>query len=201
MLYLYQQNKKDMNTIEKIRVELNDVEIENLFREIENQNPTPFISMTLCTDFTSMVKKCKEDGDINPFYKNLKKVQTKTYRLVTDYQKRVKNNLIKEGKNPDEFVVESPSGKSHISKSVLTDKLTGTKRYVMLEWFPEIKGQVEYYQGENQIDEMLFKKWKTDYKSSNDKQGLEREVTPITPLFDSILSFRVNGAEFLRRND
>ena len=66
---------------------------EMIFREIENQTPTPFISVTLCTDFRNMVKKSKIDGTINPYYKELKKVQTKTYRLVTDYEKRVHNNL------------------------------------------------------------------------------------------------------------
>ena len=44
----------------------------------------------------------------------------------------------------------------------------------------------------------MFEKWVTDYKSSNEKQGLEREVTPITPMFDSIVSFRVNGTEYIR---
>ena len=52
----------------------------------------------------------------------------------------------------------------------------------MLEWFPEIKGTTEYFQGNDQIGRELFSKWMTDYNSSNEKQGLEREVKPITPL-------------------
>ena len=40
----------------------------------------------------------------------------KTYLLVTDYQKRVHNNLVKEGKNPDTFEVQSPSGKAFKKK-------------------------------------------------------------------------------------
>lgn len=188
-----------MNTTTKTQVRVNDQEIENIFREIENQVPSPFISLTLCTDFTSMVKKSKIDGSINPYYKELKKTQTKTYRLVTDYEKRVHNNLIKEGKNPNEFVVESPKGKEHISKSVLKDTETGTKRYVMVEWFMEVKGsEPTYNHNGNEIDKRMFEKWITDYSSSNEKQGLDREVKPITPMFQSIVSFRVNGTEYIR---
>ena len=180
-------------------VVVNDTEIEQILRDVENQVPVPFVSFTLNTDFTGMVKKSKVDGTINPYYKEMRKVQTKTYRLVTDYEKRVHTNLIKEGKDPNTFNVESPKGKVHISKSLLTDPETHTKRYVMLEWFPEIKGKTEYYHNENKIEEQLFEKWKTNYQSSNEKQGLDREVKPITPLFESIVSFRVNGTEYIRK--
>ena len=183
---------------QKTQVVVNDQEIETIFRQVENQVPVPFVSVTLKTDFTGMVKKCKEDGEINPYYKLLKKVSTKTFLLVTDYQQRVWNNLKKEGKDPSTFEVQSPSGKVHISKCLLTDTETHTKRYVMLEWFPEIKGTTEYFQGNDQIGRELFSKWMTDYNSSNEKQGLEREVKPITPLFESIVSFRVNGTEYIR---
>lgn len=188
-----------MNTTTKTQVRVNDQEIENIFIELENQVPSPFISLTLCTDFTSMVKKSKIDGSINPYYKELKKTQTKTYRLVTDYEKRVHNNLIKEGKNPNDFVVESPKGKEHISKSVLRDTETRMKRYVMVEWFMEVKGsEPTYNHNGNEIDKRMFEKWITDYSSSNEKQGLDREVKPITPMFQSIVSFRVNGTEYIR---
>jgi hypothetical protein len=183
---------------QKTQVVVNDQEIETIFRQVENQVPVPFVSVTLKTDFTGMVKKCKEDGEINPYYKMLKKVSTKTYRLVTDYQKRVWENLKREGKDPSTFEVQSPSGKTHISKCLLTDTETHTKRYVMIEWFPEIKGKTEYFQGNDQIGRELFSKWMTDYNSSNEKQGLDREVKPITPLFESIVSFRVNGMEYIR---
>jgi hypothetical protein len=185
---------------QKTQVVVNDQEIETIFRQVENQVPVPFVSVTLKTDFTGMVKKCKEDGEINPYYKMLKKVSMKTYLLVTDYQKRVHRNLIKEGKDPNTFEVENPSGKVHISKCLLKgDKPeTDHKRYVMLEWFPETKGTTEYFQGNDQIGRELFSKWMTDYNSSNEKQGLEREVKPITPLFESIVSFRVNGTEYIR---
>ena len=182
----------------KVQVIVNDQEIQDIFLQLENQVPTPFISFTLNTNYSDMLKKSKVDGSINPFYNELRKVQEKTYRLVTDYQVRVWNNLVKEGKDPNTFKVESPKGKKHISKSLLTDTETETKRYVMLEWFPEIKGKTEFYHNGNLIDKMMFEKWEKSYESSNQKQGLDRNVTPITPLFESIVSFRVNGMEYIR---
>ena len=82
----------------------------------------------------------------------------------------------------------------------MTDNETQTKRYVMVEWFPEMKGTTEYFQGNDQIGRELFSKWMTDYNSSNEKQGLDREVTPITPLFDNIVKFVVNGVEYIVEN-
>jgi hypothetical protein len=182
----------------KVKILVNDLEIENIFREVENQVPVPFVSVTMNITYSDMLKKCKEDGSINPYYKLIKKVSTKTYRLVTDYQKRIWENLKKEGKDPNQFQVESPKGKRHVSKCLLTDTETETKRYVMLEWFPEIKGKTEFYHNGNLIDKMMFEKWEKSYESSNQKQGLDRNVTPITPLFESIVSFRVNGMEYVR---
>ena len=182
----------------KVQVIVNDQEIQDIFLQLENQVPTPFISVTLNTNYSDMLKKSKVDGSINPFYNELRKVQDKTYRLVTDYQVRVWNNLIKEGKDPNTFKVESPKGKKHISKSLLTDTETETKRYVMLEWFPEIKGRTEFFHNGNLIDKTMFEKWEKVYENSNQKQGLDRNVTPITPLFESIVSFRVNGMEYIR---
>lgn len=189
-----------MVTMTKSKVEVNDLEIENIFRELENQIPSPFISFTLLTDFTDMVLKCKEDGSINPYYKQIKKKTDKTFRLVTNYKQRVWNNRTKEGKCPEDFVPEEPKGKVHISKCLLTDTKTQTKRYVMIEWFPENKGTTEYFHGTDPIGKDMFEKWITYYDTSNEKQGLDREVKPITPSFESIVSFRVNGVEYIRKN-
>ncbi len=187
-----------MTTQVKTQIVVNDQEMEMIFREVENQVPSPFVSFTLKTDFTGMTKKCKEDGTINPYFKSLQKVSTKTFRLVTNYEKRVHNNLVKEGKDPNTFEVQGLSGKVHVSKCILTDTETRTKRYVMIEWFPEVKGTTEYFQGNDQIGRELFSKWLTNYNTSNEKQGLDREVKPITPLFESVVSFRVNGTEYIR---
>lgn len=180
-----------MNT--KTKNQVTKTELINIIREVENTNPNTFIGVKMKTLYREVLKKSKDDGSLNPYYGGIYKVSSKTYRLVTDYEKRVHINLTKEGKDPSQFVVESPKGKRHISKSLLTDILTESKFYVMVEWFPEIKGKTEYEFEGNSIDKTLFGKWISDRESTNQKQGLNREVTPITPDFDNILEVSVGG--------
>jgi hypothetical protein len=176
---------------------ISEIELLNIIKEVEETTPNTFVGITMRTLFTDVLKKSKTDGSINPYYKEIYKVSSKTYRLVTDYQKRVKNNLEKEGKDPNTFEVESPKGKKHISKSILTDTETETKNYVMVEWFPEIKGTTNYEHNGNPIDKQLFEKWVSVSESSNQKQGLDREVKPITPNVSNILEFSVNGTKYI----
>jgi len=180
----------------KDRHKVNIEEFVEIIKGIEEKNPNTFVGVKMRTLFREVLQKTKDTKEMNPYYKEIFKVSTKTYRLVTDYQKRVHNNLIKEGKDPNTFVVESPSGKKHISKSLLTDTETESKFYVMIEWFPEIKGTTTYeYQG-NSIDKSLFEKWISDRDSSNEKQGLDREVKPITPDLSNILEFSIGGESY-----
>lgn len=172
-------------------------EIISIIKEIEEKSPNTFVGVKMKTLFREVLQKTKDTKELNPYYKEIFKVSSKTYRLVTDYQKRVKNNLIKEGKDPNTFEVESPKGKKHISKSLLTDNETETKTYVMVEWFPEIKGTTEYEFRGNSIDRTLFEKWISDSeKKGNEKQGLDREVTPITPDLDNILEISIDGSRY-----
>ena len=177
----------------KVKHQVTPTEMVSIIREVEENNPNTFVGVKMKTLYREVLKKSKEDGSLNPYYGGIYKVSSKTYRLVTDYEKRVHNNLKKEGKDPSQFVVEPPKGKRHISKSILTDTETESKFYLMLEWFPEIKGTTEYEYQENSIDKTLFEKWISDRNSSNQKQGLEREVKPITPDLSNILEVSVGG--------
>ena len=180
-----------MNT--KTKHQVTKSELVDIIKGIEDNNPNTFVGVKMKTLFREVLKKSKEDGSLNPYYGGIYKVSSKTYRLVTDYQKRVHNNLIKEGKDPSQFVVEPPMGKKHITKSILTDTKTESELYLMVEWFPEIKGTTEYEFEGNNIDKTLFGKWVSDRQSSNIKQGLEREVKPITPNIENIIELSVGG--------
>ena len=180
---------KDLNGI-YMKVTVN--EMMEIIKNLEVEKPNTFVGIKMRTLFRDDLKK-SEDKEINPYYKQVFKVSTRSYRLVTDYEKRVKTNLKKEGKNPDDFKVESPKGKRHISKSLLIDTQTESKVYVMVEWFPENHSTTSYeFQG-NPIDKVLFEKWISKSESSNQKQNLDREVKPITPELNNILEFSVDG--------
>lgn len=171
-------------------------ELIEVIKRVEETNPNTFVGVKMKTLFKEVLQKTKDTKEMNPYYKQIYKVSSKTYRLVTNYEQRVKNNLVKENKNPDSFEVEETKGKKHISKSVLTDTQTETKNYLMVEWFPEIKGTTTYEFEGNEIDRTLFEKWITDRKSSNDKQGLEREVKPITVNLDNVIEISIGGERY-----
>jgi len=183
---------KNVNGVHKVTIN----EVMEVIKKQEETNPNGFVGVKMKTLFREVLQKTKDTKEVNPYYKEIFKVSNKTYRLVTDYEKRVHNNLIKEGKDPNTFEVESPKGKKHISKSLLTDTETESKFYLMVEWFPEIKGTTTYeYQG-NSIDKTLFEKWISDRESSNEKQGLDREVKPITPELSNILELSIGGERY-----
>jgi hypothetical protein len=197
-VYLYSTKNKTMNTIQKQEISVTETELISIFKDIENQVPSPFLSVTMDTEFDKVYKKSKTDGELNPYYKGLRKVSTRTYRLVIDYQQRVWNNLVKEGKDPNTFEVESPSGKKHISKSVLVDTKTETIHYVMLEWFVNQHSSTQYTFENNPIEKVMFEKWLKDIETpTNDKQDLDKPVTPITPKITNIVSVSVNGVKYI----
>lgn len=185
-------NKHTMSNVMKV----SKTEILNIIKGIEEKSPNTFVGVKMKTIYREVLQKTKDTKEINPYYKEIYKISTKTYRLVTDYEKRVHNNLIKEGKDTTTFVVEPPKGKKHISKSLLIDTETETKHYLMIEWFPEIKGTTTYEYKGNPIEKSIFEKWISDRNSSNDKQGLEREVKPITPDLDNILELSIGGTRY-----
>ena len=144
-----------------------------------------------------MVKKCKADGSINPYWKtDIKKQQSRRVRLVVSYKKRVKGNAEKEGIDTTDYEPKGLSGKEHLPhcKSVLTDLETHTKRYVMVEWFEEIKDRPsKYVLGGNELDKRLVNKY-INYPTAQPLQaGQERPVRVLTISFESIVKLSING--------
>ena len=165
-------------------------QLEQMFNEL---NGSPFVHVKMDTQFTDDLLKSKIDSSVNPYYRQIRKYSERTFKIVRDYEKRVKVNLVREGKDPSTFKVESPKGKKHLSDCILTDLKTETKRYLMIEWFEGVKGRYNFtFQG-NPIEKVIFEKWITQREKTNGKQGLENGVTPITVLFDSLVEVSVNG--------
>lgn len=130
----------------------------------------------------------------NPYYKEIVKKSRCNYLLCTDYGKRVNNNRIKEEKEND-FVPQAPKGKKHLSPCVLTDEKTETKLYLFVERFDEIKPKVQYFYNDEPIDKAMFEAFLPKPSASN-TQELEREVKPLTYLFDSIVAFSFRGRKY-----
>ena len=130
----------------------------------------------------------------NPYYKEIIKKSKCNYLLCTDYSKRVNNNLVKEDKEND-FVPQTPKGKKHLSPCVLTDEKTEIKLYLFVERFDEIKPKVQYFHNDTPIEKGMFQEFLPKEYGSN-TQGLDREVKPLTYLFDSIVGFSFRGRKY-----
>jgi len=140
---------------------------------------------------TETIPKMKKGG--NPYFEQIVKKSKCNYLLCTNYSKRVNVNRGKEGKETD-FVPQSPKGKVHVSSCVLTNE-EGTKYYLMVERFDEIKPKVEYSFQNDSIDKVMFENFLPKTYESN-TQELDREVKPLTYLFDSIVGFSFRGKKF-----
>jgi hypothetical protein len=183
-----------MNTntqVQDIEVSVNEVK-NIIIEEVETKSLVPFINLTYVSPFSNWLKKSKEDGSINPYWKEVTKETTKTYLPVVNYKKRVTKNMNKEGIE-GEHELGSLKGKKHISKCLLTDIETETKLYIMVEQFKEVKpSKTIYRHNGNEIDKMLFDKWITYYDNYT-SQEQERKVEVLTLLLDRVERITING--------
>lgn len=183
-----------MNTktqVQDIEVSINELK-DIIIEEVENQPRVPFVNLTYVSPFTNWVKKCKEDGTINPYWKEVTKETKKTYLPVVNYKGRNDGNRFKEGIEGEHELGEL-KGKKHISKCLLTDIETETKLYIMVEQFKEIKpSKTIYRHNGNEIDKMLFDKWITYYDNYT-SQEQDRKVEVLTLLLDRMERITING--------
>jgi hypothetical protein len=182
---------KNTIQVQDIEVSINEL-VQVVINEIETKVVPPFINLTMETPFTNWVKKCKEDGSINPYWKEVTKETTKTYLPMFNYKKRVDGNMGKEGIE-GEHELGVLKGKKHISKCLLTDTETETKLYIMVEQFKEVKpSETIYRHNGNQLDKGMFDKWITYYDNYT-SQEQERKVEVLTPLLTNLKRVTING--------
>jgi hypothetical protein len=177
--------------VQDIEVSIN--EIKNIIiEEVETKTLVPFVNLTYNSQFTNWVKKCKTDGTINPYWKEVTKETTKTYLPVVNYKKRNDKNRKNEGIE-GEHELGVLKGKKHISKCLLTDIETETLLYIMVEQFMEVKpSKTIYRHNGNELDKSMFEKWITYYDNySNQEQ--ERKVEVLTLRLDRMERITING--------
>jgi hypothetical protein len=171
-----------------------------LFTEIENRNVIPFVHVKIKTDSpTEFVLKSKIDGSKNPYWKNIIKESSKSYRLVVNYKERVENNLLKEGKSLDEYIKGSLKGRKHLTKCILQNN-DETEYYVMLEYFlnSPIKGETKYFNEGNELDKTILSKWLVYRDTKPENQGLDKTVNPITVKLSNIQQVNVDNKIYRR---
>ena len=169
-------------------ITINYEQMTELFSNVEKNT---FINLVTVTD----VRMNKTN---NPFYGEVKKHSSCNFYLGSTYEDRVNSNREKEGKETD-FVSEPPKGKKHISRFVLTDTQTETKRYLMVERFKEVKPIFNFFYKDRPIEYSEFENFVVK-SSGSPKQDLEREIIVNTYSFESIKEFTFNGRKFIVKN-
>lgn len=190
-----------MNTLVKNVIEVDDKGFENLFLDLESRSKIPFLYIGRKSDKPSeLVLKSKIDGSKNPYWKEVTKEVLNSFRLVVNYKGRVIGNLTKEGKPETDYEQGELKGKEHISKCLLTDKETKTKKYVMLEYFVEspIKSKTTYFHNGNELDRKFLEKWINFTETKYDNQGTDRPVRVITLDIKNINQVNVDGVIYKR---
>ncbi len=161
------------------------------------------VTKKLTSDFVNVVLSTEPSMNKtnNPFLGKVIKTQSRNYKLLFDYEKRVDNNSKKEGIE-GKFVSSKPSGRHHISPLVSVDDKTESEHYLNLEFFLEIKPIVSYeFNGLPMVEEdlELMKQFFTK-KYPSKKQPQERKVGVITPKISNIVSMSMGGVKYVVKN-
>jgi len=158
------------------------------------------VTKILTSDFVNVVLRTEPymNKTDNPFFGKVFKTQSRNYKLLFDYEKRVDNNSKKEGIDGN-FVSEKPSGRHHVSPLVTRDDKTQSIHYLNLEYFVKVKPVVSYeFNGLPMVkedQELMMKFLKKKYP--NNKQPQEKKVEVICPKITNILSVSMGGVKYV----
>ena len=106
----------------------------------------------------------------NPYFDKVKKETEGRFWVGTEYEKRVKNNMIKQGLNPDDFQVSINKVGEHFSKCVLFNQ-NKNEYYIQLEYFKQTPPKVNFL--DNSIEDVL----KNSFLSEETKKEIKEKVS------------------------
>lgn len=144
--------------------------------------------------FIETLTKVQMNKKGNPYFDQIVKHNRGTYMVVVNYKKRVNGNREKEGTETN-FVPQTPKGFVRISDCLDTDMKTGTKTYLKVERFLEIKPKSTFYYNGEVIEKSEFEQFLISY-SKPKSQGVERVVYFQRFDFDSIMRFTLNKVKY-----
>ena len=164
---------------------------------ISEEKKGAFVHVKMKTEPSDLLKTSKVDGSINPYYKQVKKITERNFRLLPDYEKRVRNERKKQGhQNPEGFLTESAKGKVRVKNAVFEGEKDSSVKYIMLESFQKIKPKVRFeFQGTT-IEKAILERWFSDRENSNQKQELQVPVFVQTPKLENIFEVSYKGVVY-----
>jgi hypothetical protein len=191
-------------TKEKVFMTVTQSELVSVLNEVKN--PT-FCNVVMVTE-----PRMNKKG--NDLYGRVTKHKTGRILIGMDYEKRVNNNLEKEGQERGFVSQESKVG-THVNKCVLWNE-NKQKFYLFHEWFKEVKPSTEIVVdggttiqvdgvnvvSENPIEQMLLESYQRTFEqylvksNSYGGQGLDREVQVLSVSLDNVKVLSHNGVYY-----
>lgn len=166
--------------------------------EITKEKPV-FACLTARTE-VKLNKKSKDKTLVNPFGK-VYKVEKKVIGFNYDYETRVNNSLVKEGKLPI-FEAEKASGRKHVDgfKGLTVDDKTGSIYYANIFLFSNTKSISKKYiteTGESVRWEEIAPFFPERKPNETWQAGLDKKVDLRAYKLDNILSIKVLDRVFV----
>lgn len=152
----------------KVRVDKNVTrqELINVLCEVEKGQPVYIIMET----------EPKMNKTNNFYFGEVKKVTEGRFWVGTEYERRVKNNMVKQGLNPDDFQVSKNNVGEHFSKCVLFNQ-NRNEYYLQLEYFKETPPSVLFDLKEKSVEEMLRYDFLTKKQKKEESDKLQKEIS------------------------
>lgn len=171
----------------------------NQLVDLLNGVTTPqFISLFMLTDVVmNKFLNYKENGRQfpNPYFNGGVKKLSKKYKIIIgfDYENSVNGRLEKEGKESD--FESQKNWFEHISKCVVTDTKTGTKKYLTYQYLKDSTLTEEFHFDNDIIGKEMFKQY---MKSSTDysNQGLDNPLMYQVVNIDNIVEISMGGSVY-----
>jgi len=171
---------------EKINLTVSQSELVTVLNEVKNP--------TFCEVVMVTVPRMNKKG--NDLFGRVTKHKIGRILIGMDYEKRVNNNLEKEGQERGFVSQESKVG-THVNKCILWNE-NKQKFYLFHEWFSEVKPKTEIKvdgREMNEVEKMLFDSFLVK-SNSYGGQGLEREVQVLSVSLDNVKQLTHNGVVY-----
>jgi hypothetical protein len=145
-------------------------------------------------DYTSLVNMNKGGRQgLNTYYNKVFKNVKSNVRPLTDYEKRVNNNRVKE-ENDTEFVVGRNKVGEYFSPCVsFNEKLN--KHYFKFEFFEGVKVNVDYIYEGNSIDKQMFESYMIK-RSTPTNQELDKTINVSQLYIGNINEITINKTKY-----
>lgn len=177
---------------------IHNINFDRLFEICNNDLSSRFIALTLNSN--ARLTKIGLNGEINHYYKAVRKIYSVTAQPIDNYTKRVNKRRIKEGLNPNftpNYQNPAKTERLRCSKYLETKIVNNQQRYYL-----RIEVFSDFFNVHYETDTGLILDFETEVKPFLPKtyecknQELKNPVIMLRPLLSSIIEIKTNRKHY-----